>query len=92
MHVCFSVFQTFGFIFTNWNDFILPTPSKDWVTKKFLWSKNINNKSKKSTRLGAKILTLNNRNPQFLPDQADVKAILPTHGLIIFTKFHKDWI
>ena len=35
------------------------------------------------------------KNPQVLPNQADIKAILPTgctHGLIIFTKFHNDWV
>ena len=32
------------------------------------------------------------KNPQILPNQADIKAILPTHGLIIFTKFHNDWV
>ena len=31
------------------------------------------------------------KNPQFLSNQADIQAILPTHGLVIFTKFHKDW-
>ena len=34
----------------------------------------------------------NNKNPQFLPNQADIKAILSTHELVIFTKFHKDWV
>ena len=34
----------------------------------------------------------NNKNPQFLPNHADIKAILPTHELVIFTKFHKDWV
>ena len=28
------------------------------------------------------------KNAQFLLNQADIKAILPTHGLVIFTKFH----
>ena len=32
------------------------------------------------------------KNPQFLPNQADIQAILPTHELIIFTKFHTDWV
>ena len=32
------------------------------------------------------------KNPQILPNQADIKAILPTHGLLIFTKFHNDWV
>ena len=31
----------------------------------------------------------NNKHPQFLPTQADFQAILPTHELVIFTKFHK---
>ena len=31
------------------------------------------------------------KNPQFLSNQADIQAILPTHGLVILTKFHKDW-
>ena len=44
------------------------------------------------TRLGTKIHTLNNKNPQILPNQADIKAILPTHELIIFTKFQNDWV
>ena len=30
------------------------------------------------------------KNPQFLSNQADIQAILPTHELIILTKFHKD--
>ena len=34
----------------------------------------------------------NNKNPQFLPNQADIQAILPTYELVIFTKFHKDWV
>ena len=29
--------------------------------------------------------------PQFLSSQAHIKAIVPTHGLVILTKFHKDW-
>ena len=32
------------------------------------------------------------KNPQILPNQADIKANLPTHGVIIFTKFHNDWV
>ena len=32
------------------------------------------------------------KNSQFLPNQADIQAILPTHELIIFTKFHNDWV
>ena len=28
------------------------------------------------------------KNPQFLPNQADIQAILPTLELLIFTKFH----
>ena len=31
------------------------------------------------------------KNPQFLSNQADIQAIVPTHGLVILTKFHKDW-
>ena len=31
------------------------------------------------------------KNPQFLSNQADIQAIVPTHGLVIVTKFHKDW-
>ena len=31
------------------------------------------------------------KNPQFLSNQADIQAILPTHGLVILKKFHKDW-
>ena len=27
------------------------------------------------------------KNPQFLPNLADILAILPTHELVIFTKF-----
>ena len=27
-----------------------------------------------------------------VPNQADIQAILPTHELIIFTKFHNDWV
>ena len=34
----------------------------------------------------------NNKNLQFLPNQADIMAILPTHELVIFTKFHDNWI
>ena len=34
----------------------------------------------------------NNKNLQFLPNQADILAILPTHELIIFTKFQNDWV
>ena len=30
----------------------------------------------------------NNKNLQFLPYEPDIQAILPTHELIIFTKFH----
>ena len=32
------------------------------------------------------------KNPQFSPNQADIQAILPTHELVIFTKFHNNWI
>ena len=32
------------------------------------------------------------KNPQFLHNQADIQAILPTHELVIFTKFHNNWI
>ena len=31
------------------------------------------------------------KNEQFLSNQADIQAILPTHELVISTKFHKDW-
>ena len=31
------------------------------------------------------------KNPQFLSNQADIQATLPTHELIILTKFHTDW-
>ena len=31
------------------------------------------------------------RNPQFLSNQADILAIIPTHELVILTNFHKDW-
>ena len=31
------------------------------------------------------------KNPQFVSNQADIQAIVPTHGLVILTKFHKDW-
>ena len=31
------------------------------------------------------------KNPQFFSNQADIQAILPTHELVILTKFHKDW-
>ena len=34
----------------------------------------------------------NNKYPQFLPNLADIQAILPTHELVIFTKFHNDWM
>ena len=33
------------------------------------------------------------KNPKILSNQADIKELLlPTHGLIIFTKSHDDWI
>ena len=31
------------------------------------------------------------KNLQFLSNQADIQATLPTHELIILTKFHNDW-
>ena len=31
------------------------------------------------------------KNPQFLSNQADIQAILPTHELVNLTKFHDDW-
>ena len=31
------------------------------------------------------------KDPQFLSNQADIQEILPTHGLVILTKFHNDW-
>ena len=31
------------------------------------------------------------KNLQFLSDQAEIQAILPTHELFILTKFQKDW-
>ena len=31
-------------------------------------------------------------NLQSLCNQADIQAILPTHELVILTKFHKDWL
>ena len=33
----------------------------------------------------------NDKNTQFLPNQADIQAILPTYELVIFTKFHDNW-
>ena len=33
-----------------------------------------------------------NKNSQFLSNQANIQAILPTRELVIFTKFHNDWI
>ena len=32
------------------------------------------------------------KNPQFLPNQADIQAIVPTHELVIFNKFDNNWI
>ena len=32
------------------------------------------------------------KNLQFLYNQANIQAILSTFELVIFTKFHKDWI
>ena len=43
-----------------------------------------------STRCGANFLHSIIKISQFLPNQADIQAILPTHELIIFTKFHTD--
>ena len=31
------------------------------------------------------------KNPQFLSNQADIQAILPTQELVILTKFYKNW-
>ena len=31
------------------------------------------------------------KNLQFLSDQAEIQAILPTHELFILTKFHQNW-
>ena len=31
------------------------------------------------------------KNPQFLFNQADIQAILSTHGIVILTRFRKDW-
>ena len=31
------------------------------------------------------------KNQQFLSNQADIQAIVPTHGLVILRKFFKDW-
>ena len=31
------------------------------------------------------------QNLQFLSDQAEIQAILPTHELLILIKFHNDW-
>ena len=31
------------------------------------------------------------KNPQFLSNQADLQATLPTHELKILSKFHEDW-
>ena len=38
------------------------------------------------------LYTLYFKNPRFLPNQAGTQAILSTHELIIFTKFHIDWV
>ena len=37
------------------------------------------------------IAKLTIKDPQFWTNQADIQATLPTHELIILTKFHKDW-
>ena len=34
----------------------------------------------------------NNTNSKFLPNLADIQAILPTKELVIFTRFHNDWM
>ena len=31
------------------------------------------------------------KNPQFLSNQADIQGTLPSHELIILSKFHNDW-
>ena len=31
------------------------------------------------------------KNPHFLADQAETLSILPTHEIVIFTKFHTNW-
>ena len=45
------------------------------IKKKLYWPKNI-------------LLT---KNLQFHTNLADILAILSTHEVIIFTKFHEDW-
>ena len=44
----------------------------------------------KKIKLAQKLV--NNKNPQFLPNPADILAIFPIHDLIIFTQFHNDWM
>ena len=31
------------------------------------------------------------KNQQFLSNQADIQAVLPTLELVVLTTFHKDW-
>ena len=31
------------------------------------------------------------KNPQFLSNEANIQATLPTHELIILSKFRRDW-
>ena len=33
-----------------------------------------------------------NKNPQFIPNNAEIQEIVPTHELVILTKFHNNWI
>ena len=40
----------------------------------------------------AQELVINKKNPQFLPNQADIQVNLFTHGSIILTKFHNYWV
>ena len=33
-----------------------------------------------------------NKNPQFIPNNAEIQEIVPTHELVILTKFRYFWI
>ena len=62
----------------------LVRPTKNWTLS------NLDTVSKKNVYLSKFLLLI--KNPQFLPNQADIQTILPTHDeLVIFAKFHNFW-
>ena len=59
-------------------------------TVQYLMNKNMQLGIETVAKKWTRNISILMKNPQFLPNQADILAILSSHELIIFTEFHNN--